>query len=896
MNAVLLISFSLTYLLLLFFVAAWAQKRDLLKHRVAGKYIYALSLAVYSSAWTFYGSIGRAATSGLDFLAIYLGPVLVFPLWWIIVRKIIRVVKSQHINSLADFLAARYGKNQGIGSLVSLLLLFAITPYIALQTKAIADSFSVVSTANHLNWLDPALFTTIALSIFTLIYGTLFLYSDKAKSGMISAIAFESIVKLIAFLAGGFFLVFLSFNGMGSLFKEAVNNPELSKLIVFDQKNSSDWFWLLLVSAISIVLLPRQFQLGIIENQNEKHLPSAMWIVPLYLLLINIFVIPIALLGKINLPANTFPDYYFLHLSQQYGNNFITALVYFGGFSAATSMIIVSSLSLGNMLSTHLVLPLFIRPGGNTYYSGKITYIRVLSLILIFVMAYAYYHYLAFNVPLVSIGITSFAGIAQLAPAFFGGLYWQKANRKAAKRAILTGFAIWFYGMILPNILRNIGWGYQFLEEGAFGIRSLSPLYFGEASGLSPFSAVMAFSLIANSMVFFLVSALASSSTMEMKQAQLFTNIFLISSQKIEEVDFWKHAAPFSDVKSLLINVLGDRRTEQVLDRYARINHIDFSKSDTADAKMINYAERLLTESIGPASARIMIASVAKGDEIGVDELMGILHESKQLHRFNKALRQKTEELQKVTSDLTDANRKLQEFSEIKDEFLYTITHELRTPLTVIRSQAEMLLDEKDMPAQDQEMFLDVMVKECERLTTLITNVLDLEKYESGNQQLELSRTKTTELLQKAVLSLRQLTIGKPISIDLNINSSIPDILTDTDRIYQVFVNLLSNAVKFCNQEEGRVVVSAYRLNDEIKIVVEDNGKGIVFEERERVFEKFYQMRNQTLKKPVGSGLGLAISKNIVKMHNGALWAELSDLGGAKFCLTLPVYINGKRS
>ncbi len=894
MNAVLLISLSLAYLLLLFMVAAWAQKRDLLKWRRSGKYIYALSIAVYSSAWTFYGSIGRAASSGIDFLAIYLGPVLIFPLWWIVTRKIIRVVKSQHINSLADFLAARYGKNQGIGSLVSILLLFAITPYIALQIKAIGDSFSVVSPVSQLNWLDPVLITTIALSIFTLLYGTLFLYSDKAKSGMITAIAFESVIKLLAFLISGFFLVYIAFNGMGSLFEEVMSRPELTKLVVFGEENSGDWFWLLIISATSIILLPRQFQVGVIENQNEKHLTTAMWLVPLYLLLINIFVIPIALLGKIHLPPDTFPDYYFLHLGMNYGGQFLTALIYFGGFSAATSMIIVSSLSLGNMLSTHIILPLLIKPGTNIYYSGKITWIRVISLLLVFVMAYAYYHYLAFNIPLVSIGITSFAGIVQLAPAFFGGLYWSRANRKAAKRAVITGFAIWFYGMILPNMLTNLGWGSDFLENGVFGIRSLSPLHFGEATGMSPFSAVIAFSLLANSMVFLLVSALSSSSNVELKQAQLFTNIFFISPQKIDEVGFWKHAAPFHDVKSLLINVLGDRRTEEVLDRYARINQIDFSKSPTADSKMIGYAERLLSESIGPASARIMISSVAKGDELGVDELLGILQESKQMHRFNKALRQKTEELQMVTNDLKEANQRLREFTEIKDEFLYTVTHELRTPLTVIRSQAEMLLDEKDMPVEDQEMFLTVMVKECERLTNLITNVLDLEKYESGSQKLDLSRTVVADLLQKAVQSIRQLVVGKIIQIDLSINSTLPEILTDSDRIYQVFINLLSNAVKFCNQEEGHIVVSAYRLNNDIKIIVEDNGKGIAEPDRKRVFEKFYQMRNQTIKKPGGSGLGLAICKNIIQMLGGSIWVETSELGGAKFCLTLPLYIDGK--
>jgi signal transduction histidine kinase len=419
-------------------------------------------------------------------------------------------------------------------------------------------------------------------------------------------------------------------------------------------------------------------------------------------------------------------------------------------------------------------------------------------------------------------------------------------------------------------------------------------LYFGQASGLSHFSAVVAFSLIVNTLVFFVVSALSSSRNVESRQAQIFTNILKLSPKKMSEMGMWQAVAPFQDIKSLLITVLGDRRTEEVLDRYARINKIDFSKSDTADPRMVNYAERLLTQSIGPASARVMISRVAKGDEIGVDEILDILQESKELNRFNKALRQKTEELELVTNDLKTANQRLTEYSEIKDEFLYTVTHELRTPLTVIRSQAEMLLDDNEMPIEDREMFLSVMVKECERLTNLITNVLDLEKFESGSQKLELQRTATVDLLVKAINAANQLIVDKPIHIQLQSNSSLPDILTDYDRIYQVMINLLSNAIKFCDQEEGEILITTYRLQDFIKINVEDNGKGILEEDRNRVFEKFYQMKHQTIKKPSGSGLGLAISKNIIQMHGGKIWNEESKLGGAKFCITLPIYINGK--
>jgi Na+/proline symporter len=392
------------------------------------------------------------------------------------------------------------------------------------------------------------------------------------------------------------------------------------------------------VSAIAIILLPRQFQVGIIENRDEKHLSTAMWSVPLYMLLITAFVLPIALAGQLYLANQASADYTFLNLSLVYGSQSLTTLIYVGGFSAATSMIIVSSLSLGNMLSTNVILPNFIKPEANKNYSQRIVTIRRLSLILIFVLAYAYYYYLAYNIPLVSIGITSFIGIAQLAPAFFGGIFWRGATRKGAISGIVVGFIVWLYALILPTLLSNQGIGSDLMANGLFGLKSLSPLYFGEFMGMSHFSAVIAISLGLNILVFFGVSILDEASKLEANQGELFVNIFRISSRNYNQTGIWKANVPFYDIKSLLINFLGDRRTEEVLDRYARINRISFEEDGLADPRMISYAERLLTEAIGPASARIMISNVAKGEEISIYEVIDILRESKQAIQLNREL------------------------------------------------------------------------------------------------------------------------------------------------------------------------------------------------------------------------------------------------------------------
>ncbi len=553
-------------------------------------------------------------------------------------------------------------------------------------------------------------------------------------------------------------------------------------------------------------------------------------------------------------------------------------------------MIIVSSLSLGNMLSTNVILPNFIKPEAKKNYSQRIVTIRRLSLVLIFVLAYAYYYYLAYNVPLVSIGITSFIGIAQLAPAFFGGIFWRGATRKGAISGIIIGFMVWLYALILPTLLSNQGIGSDLLSNGIFGIKSLSPLHFGEFMGISHFSAVIAISLGLNILVFFGVSIFDEASKLEANQGELFVNIFRISSRNYNQTGIWKANVPFYDIKSLLINFLGDRRTEEVLDRYARINRISFEEDGLADPKMISYAERLLTEAIGPASARIMISNVAKGEEISIYEVIDILRESKQAIQLNRQLQQKTDELEKATGNLQKANVRLQEYSEIKDEFLYTVTHELRTPLTAIRTQAELLQDDEDMPQDDRQRFLDSMVRECERLTKLITNVLDLERFESGSQKLSLEKGNVKSIISDAVEGLQQMINQKGIQLKVDITSELPPINIDHDRIYQVMVNLLSNAIKYCNAERGEIIVTAYRLDNTIKVNVIDNGSGINEDETALVFDKFYQVKNQTRKKPSGSGLGLAICKNIIQMHNGSIWVENDANLGTRFSFTLPLH------
>lgn len=426
-------------------------------------------------------------------------------------------------------------------------------------------------------------------------------------------------------------------------------------------------------------------------------------------------------------------------------------------------------------------------------------------------------------------------------------------------------------------------------QAGGLGV--LHPRYLSSQVGMSQLSLAVWISLGLNTLTFVSGSFRYQHNQEEANQATLFTEALKLEESNYQP-NLYRSSAPFPDIRTLLINVLGKRRTTEVLDRYARLNNIDWQSEPEADSKMISYAERLLAEAIGPASAKIMIASVAQRQDLSPTEVLGILEESQKVIALNRELSKRSTELKRATEDLQEANQKLQEFAELKDEFLYTVTHELRTPLTAIRSQAELIYDDADMPEGDRQHFLGAIVKDCDRLTRLITSVLDLEKYESGSMRLNLGKHRLDELIESSLASFKTLAEEQNIRLHLGISAPLPITYLDQDRITQVLQNLISNALKFARSPGGEVWVTAYTIDDQIKVNVHDNGLGIPDSDRDLVFDKFYQVRHQTRRKPSGSGLGLAICKNIIQMHKGKIWVEANKGGGAKLCFSLPLYQN----
>ena len=892
MSSWIVIVCGLLYLVLLFAVAYFAEyKLKKGKSLINDPYVYALSLCVYCTAWTYYGSVGRAATEGIDFLGIYIGPTLAAALFFPVLSKIIQITKAQRINSIADFISTRYGKNISIASVISVVCIIAVIPYIALQIKAIAISLNVL-TANTLAE-NSVIYITLVLAVFIVIFGTRSVDASEKHEGMVAAVAFESVVKLVAFVAAGIFVTYGAFNGFTDVFEQAAAKTDLRKLFTLNGENVyMSWFTIIILSMSAVLFLPRQFQVGVIENVSEKHLKKAVWLFPLYLLFINVFVLPIAFGGKLLLPATTDADTFVLAIPLFFKHDVLSLLVFIGGLSAATSMIIVETIALSTMVSNNLVMPILFSQ--HAFVSGVdqsirklILYIRRFSIILILLIALLFDVFIAQYFSLVSIGLISFAGIAQLAPSILGGIYWKSASKTGALVGIIIGFTVWFYTMIVPALANTQLINASILINGPFGISWLNPTALFGLKGFDSITHGLIWSILLNVAAFFWISLYTKLSAQEVIQAELFVDI---SKYNVPEQSLiWRGTAYMPKLHKLLANFIGQARAQNLINNYANRHKIDLEKQGNADPLMVNFVERILAGVIGSASARIMVSTVTKEEEISLKEVFKMLHESQQFIELNKELRKKSLELTKASEQLKEAYSQLKKMDEAKDEFLYTVTHELRTPLTSIRSLSEIVHDNTDLDEEERQKFLKAVVTETERLSHLITQVLNLEKYENGRQQLHLSSFDFVKFTEETIASFAILAKENGVDFKLNMPNSMLLIRADKDLLQQVMVNLIGNAMKFTKTGDC-IEVHVVEDTEQLEVTVSDTGKGIPLEWQPFIFDKFFQAKNQTTKKPLGTGLGLAICKRIIEMHGGSIVVKSEPEKGARFTFTIPTF------
>jgi len=883
----LLVLACLAYVAMLFFVA-FAVERQAERGALVwlrSPLVYTLSLSVYCTAWTFYGAVGYAARSGLEFVTIYLGPTLVFIGWWVVLRKLVRIAKAQRVTSIADLISSRYGKSGSLGVVVTLICVTAATPYIALQLQSMTLSFAVFASDSPEGWHLPdrnttAIWVAGGLALFTIIFGTRNLDANEQHTGVVTAIAVEAVVKLVALVAVGVFVVWGLAKGPADIIARIADSP----ISQWDLRTDR-WIGLTFLSAAAILTLPRMFQVLVVENADERHLNTASWAFPLYLFLMSLFVIPIAVMGLELMPAGANPDLFVLTLPLSQGQNGLAMLAFLGGFSAATSMVIVAAIALATMVSNHIVMPLWlafgVRKGAEPGDLRRLVLIaRRVSIAGVMALGYLYYAFSGGSGALAAIGLIAFVGVAQILPAMIGGLFWRGATRLGALVGLVTGFGLWLYTLYLPSLGEGAVLSVRLMTEGPFGLGWLRPQGLFGVTGMDPLIHALFWSVSLNTLGFVAVSLMTFPSPIERLQGAQFVNVFDHSGP----ARGWSGGkAEPEDLLVLAQRILGEDVALQFFQMQASVQGKDGYLPDITP-EFLDLLERRLSGSVGAATAHAMLAQVTGGTAVSVEDLMAVANETAQIMEYSARLQTQSAELERTARQLREANEKLTKLSVQKDAFLSQISHELRTPMTSIRAFSEILMDE-DAPAGLRTRYASIIHDEAIRLTRLLDDLLDLSVLEAGTVQLAIREDNLHNLIDRALQAAGSTRPERDFSLQRDTLAEHLPVISDTDRLTQVFINVVSNARKYCDAPDPvlKIVVRERKARVEVDFI--DNGSGIPKEAQALIFEKFARLTDSN--RAGGAGLGLAICREIMQNLGGDI-VYLPGRGGAAFRVSFP--------
>ncbi len=881
-----LILVALLYVFFLFAVAFWADKQAEVGNLrwLRSPIVYTLSLSIYCTAWTFYGAVGNAARSGLEFITIYLGPTLVVIGWWALLRRLVRIGRTQRITSIADLISSRYGKSNLLGVFVTVLAVLGTTPYIALQLQSVTLSFAVFSgdVENLQGGITSIGFwVAIGLAVFTIVFGTRNLDVNERHYGVVTAIAVEAVVKLFALIAVGVFVVYFVANGPSDILNKIDQSDVAEWQLAPDR-----WGTLIFVSAAAFICLPRMFQVLVVENSDERHLATASWAFPIYLFLISLFVLPIAVVGLEVMPEGANPDLFVLTLPLAFSQDTLSMLVFLGGFSSATSMVIVAAIALSTMVSNHIVMPIWLntQKGGATV-SGDVrdTVItaRRLSIAAVLALGYLYYRLSGGGTALAAMGLIAFVGLAQVLPALLGGIFWRGATQVGAGAGLAIGFVVWGWTSFLPSFGETLIMSADIYREGPFGIGWLRPTALFGIDGMDPLVHSVFWSILLNSLAFVVGSLFSFPTPLERIQGATFVNIFRYS----EATRGWSGtAAQAEDLLMMSQRIIGSTEAQTIFESEAqRQGNAGYLPDVTPD--FLERLEKKLAGSVGAATAHAMLTQITGGVSIGVEDLMKVAGEAQQILEYSNQLEAKSTELGRTARQLRDANEKLMAISIQKDGFLSQISHELRTPMTSIRSFSEILMAGDKMSAEDRQKYSGIINDEAIRLTRLLDDLLDLSVLENGQVTLNLRSDSVQAVLDRAVAATEQPTIEKPIRLIRSRADEELTLYTDSDRLAQVFINLISNAQKYCEADAPELKISVMTAGGRTVVDFVDNGTGIPRAAQTMIFEKFSRVSDD--RAAGGAGLGLAICREIMSRLGGKI-AYLPGQGGAAFRVTLP--------
>lgn len=883
----------LVYVAMLFLVAFVAERRAGMGRArwLRSPAVYTLSLSVYCTAWTFYGAVGYAARSGLEFLTIYLGPTLVFVGWWWVLRKLVRIGRQQRVTSIADLISSRFGKSNLLGVIVTLLAVVVTAPYIALQLQSVTLSFAVLASGTPEGWALPnrdatAIWVAAGLALFSILFGTRNLDAKEQHHGVVTAIAVEAVVKLVALLAVGIFVVWGLAGGPAEIF-ERIETSSLSAW----QLQPGRWLGLIFVSAAAVITLPRMFHVLVVEGGDEEHLGRASWAFPAYLMLMSLFIVPIAVMGLERLPAGSNPDMFVLTLPLHEGQHALAMLAFLGGFSSATSMVIVEAIALATMMSNHVVMPLWLRLRPNVAMTGDVRGVvlmaRRLSILGILGLGYGYYRLSGGSAELAAIGLIAFVGVAQVLPAMLGGIFWRGASRFGAASGLCVGLTVWAYTMFLPSFGQDGVLPASVFSEGLFGLGWLRPHALFGVEGMDPLIHSIVWSMVLNASAFALGSIFSFPGPVERMQGAAFVNVF--DEDQAGPQGWARGKAEPETLLMMASRILGEEPALSFFEAEARRQGKDGYLPD-AIPEFVEMLERRLAGAVGAATAHAMISQIVGRAAVTVEELMAVANETAQIMEYSARLEAQQEELTRTARQLREANEKLTQLSIQKDAFLSQISHELRTPMTSIRAFSE-ILTEGDLPAPMVAQYGRIIHDEAIRLTRLLDDLLDLSVLENGTVQLNLGLANIQTLIDKALAAAGNTRPERSFTILRDLPAENLFVRTDADRLLQVFINLISNARKYCNAAEPELKITVRQRAGRVSVDFIDNGSGIPPESQAIIFEKFARLSDQS--RAGGAGLGLAICREVMANLGGSI-SYLPGQGGAAFRTTLPLRLERK--
>ena len=874
----------LGYVVLLFAVAFIVDRRTRTRRLgwLNSPVVYTLSISIYCTSWTFYGAVGSAARNGLEFVAIYLGPTLVFIGWWWLLRKLVRIGRAHRITSIADLISSRYGKSPSLAVLVTVIALIATTPYIALQLQSLTRSYQVI--ADEGDGVATAFWIAAGMALFTILFGTRNLDANERHQGVVAAIALEAVVKLVALLAVGVFATFSLADGFGDVFADVPAEVIVGAGEVFGPR----WAVLTFLSATAIICLPRQFQVTVVENIDERHLSTASWLFPLYLFGMTLFIMPIAVVGLKVMPQGANPDLFVLSLPLSEQRHELALLAFLGGFSSATSMVIVATIAVSTMLSNHVVMPIALRVlAAGRAVSGDVRNLLLVSrrvcIAAILGLGFLYFWLSGGSDALAAIGLIAFVGVAQFLPSLVGGIFWRGGTRTGALCGLLIGFALWAYTLFLPSFGGDVVLSAELLRDGPGGIGALRPQGLLGLSGLDPLVHAVVWSVGMNALVFAVVSSASRPGALEQLQATLFVDVYRAAGGAPSSVAVGPAAS--EDLFLLARRILGEEFARDLFDEMATAQGLTGGLPHPTDA-VIARLERELSGSIGAASAHALVNRIADRQSLGMTELIDIADETQQMLETAHQLAEKSAELERTAVQLRAANERLRALDAQKDEFLGQLSHELRTPMTSIRSFSEILMDEEDVTDAERRRFVSIINEESQRLTRLLDELLDISRLEGGTVELQLETIEVSDAVGKALDAVAGMTRDAGVTVTVESGRAGPWVRANPDRLRQVLINLMSNAVKYNTAPQPAARLRVAEHGPMISVDVVDNGGGVTRAEAAIIFEKF--ARGDRAARSSGAGLGLPISRAIMRAMGGDLTVEFAPDGTSFFRLGMP--------